>query len=289
MFRKSRREKERKPSFYNGGGSSLEVDDGSGNTSSLKRHSKLFSFGKKDKKKGNTNGFESPESIGADGIRVEESFANKNQRTSNVHQNVVIKTVYEDNTDKEKRTDGLVGKRNNREKEINKNGSIASRGSTTLNFDFGTDTSLAFQNFTADVLRATEEKLKGVELKLPEVKRLNSEDSSRVITVKRGPAGDFGIALRRSTMNRENNKVIHLVEPSHSEITFGLLPGDKLVEVDGVNVETSSREEIIERIACAGKCRFPTSICLFKINNVNTRERWKKCSELIMKTPGRCY
>ena len=33
MFRKSRREKERKPSLHNGGGSSLEVDDGSGNTS----------------------------------------------------------------------------------------------------------------------------------------------------------------------------------------------------------------------------------------------------------------
>lgn len=274
MFRKSRREKERKP-LHNGGGSSLEVDDGSGNTSSLKRHSKLFSFGKKDKKKGNTNGFESPESIGADGIRVEESFANKNQRTSNVHPNVVIKTVYEDSTDKGKRTDGLVEKFNNREKEIN-NGSVASRGSTSLTFDFGTDTSLAFQNFTADVLRATEEKLKGVELKLPEVKRLNSEDSSRVITVKRGPAGDFGIALRRSTMNRENNKVIHLVEPSHSEITFGLLPGDKLVEVDGVNVETSSREEIIERIACAGNCRFPGSFSLFKINNMKTRESCKK-------------
>lgn len=275
MFPKSRREKERKPSLHNGGGSSLEVDDGSGNTSSLKRHSKLFSFGKKDKKKGNTNGFESPESIGADGIRVEKSFANKNQRTSNVHPNVVIKTVYEDSTDKGKRTDGLVEKFNNREKEIN-NGSVASRGSTSLTFDFGTDTSLAFQNFTADVLRATEEKLKGVELKLPEVKRLNSEDSSRVITVKRGPAGDFGIALRRSTMNRENNKVIHLVEPSHSEITFGLLPGDKLVEVDGVNVETSSREEIIERIACAGNCRFPGSFSLFKINNMKTRASCKK-------------
>ena len=275
MFRKSRREKERKPSLHNGGGSSLEVDDGSGNTSSLKRHSKLFSFGKKDKKKGNTNGFESSESIGADGIRVEKSFANKNQRTSNVHPNVVIKTVYEDSTDKGKRTDGLVEKINNTEKEIN-NGSVASRGSTSLTFDFGTDTSLAFQNFTADVLRATEEKLKGVELKLPEVKRLNSEDSSRVITVKRGPAGDFGIALRRSTMNRENNKVIHLVEPSHSEITFGLLPGDKLVEVDGVNVETSSREEIIERIACAGNCRFPGSFRLFKINNMKTRESCKK-------------
>ena len=275
MFWKSRREKERKPSLHNGGGSSLEVDDGSGNTSSLKRHSKLFSFGKKDKKKSNTNGFESPESTGADGIRVEKSFANKNQRTSNVHPNVAIKTVYEDSTDKGKRTDGLVEKFNNREKEIN-NGSVASRGSTSLTFDFGTDTSLAFQNFTADVLRATEEKLKGVELKLPEVKRLNSEDSSRVITVKRGPAGDFGIALRRSTMNRENNKVIHLVEPSHSEITFGLLPGDKLVEVDGVNVETSSREEIIERIACAGNCRFPGSFSLFKINNMKTRESCKK-------------
>ena len=275
MFPKSRREKERKPSLHNGGGLSLEVDDGSGNTSSLKRHSKLFSFGKKDKKKGNTNGFESPESIGADGIRVEESFANKNQRTSNVHPNVVIKTVYEDSTDKGKWTDGLVEKFNNREKEIN-NGSVASRGSTSLTFDFGTDTSLAFQNFTADVLRATEEKLKGVELKLPEVKRLNSEDSSRVITVKRGPAGDFGIALRRSTMNRENNNVIHLVEPSHSEIAFGLLPGDKLVEVDGVNVETSSREEIIERIACAGNCRFPGSFSLFKINNMKTRASCKK-------------
>ena len=34
---------------------------------------------------------------------------------------------------------------------------------------------------------------------------------------------------------------------------------------------------------------FPLNIYLFKVNNRNTRKRWKICSKLTIKTPERCH
>ena len=136
----------------------------------------------------------------------------------------------------------------------------------SLGVDFGTDSSLLFQNFTADVLKATEEKLKYVDLKLPKIQKESPKDNSRVVTVNRSPAGDFGIALRRSTLNKkENSRIIHLVEPTSEKHVTGLLPGDCLVEVDGINVENFSREEIIDKVSNAGK---PT-----RSGNLNWRQK----------------
>ena len=90
----------------------------------------------------------------------------------------------------------------------------------------------------------------GVDLKLPEVKPAIS-GVARVIKLKRRSSGDFGFALRRSNAPG-SGKTVHFVEPVGPNGVPGLLPGDRLVEVNGVNVENEPREKIIEMIVMSG-------------------------------------
>ena len=86
----------------------------------------------------------------------------------------------------------------------------------------------------------------------------------RVLTIQRQkpPRNDFGFSLRR-TMVLERcasggfaMKAVVFAEPGtvvqHNNET-GLLPGDKLLEVNGVRVEERSREEIIDLIKASGE------------------------------------
>lgn len=102
----------------------------------------------------------------------------------------------------------------------------------------------------------------------------------RVLTIQRqkAPRNDFGFSLRRGmvqdrvfmgginghgTLNGDNKgneirsmdskltfKSVILAEPGSypGSNEAGLLPGDRLIEVNGVNVEEKSREEVIELI-----------------------------------------
>lgn len=82
----------------------------------------------------------------------------------------------------------------------------------------------------------------------------------RTLTVPRQPAGDFGFSLRRAVMDPgysaegERARVVFFAEPGaqvvHSDT--GLLPGDRLLEVNGVSVADRSREEIVELIKASG-------------------------------------
>lgn len=92
---------------------------------------------------------------------------------------------------------------------------------------------------------------KGVDLSLPEVVAPVTA-SGRVLHIKRLPIGDFGFALRRSTSESDKSKMIHLVEPLGDENYTGLMPGDRLLEVNGENVENSTREAIIDMISASG-------------------------------------
>uniref|UniRef100_A0A8C6UC11 Myosin XVIIIAb n=1 Tax=Neogobius melanostomus TaxID=47308 RepID=A0A8C6UC11_9GOBI len=72
---------------------------------------------------------------------------------------------------------------------------------------------------------------------------------SRELELQRRNTGDFGFSLRRTTM-----RVVHFAEPGAGtkDLALGLVPGDRLVEINGRNVENKSRDEIVEMIRQSG-------------------------------------
>lgn len=107
-------------------------------------------------------------------------------------------------------------------------------------------------NSPSSILSPSEKSLEemGVDLKLPEVQPATSA-VARVIKLKRRSSGDFGFALRRANAPG-SGKTVHFVEPVGADGVPGLLPGDRLLEVNGVNVENEPREKIIEMIVMSG-------------------------------------
>lgn len=105
----------------------------------------------------------------------------------------------------------------------------------------------------SSILSPSEKSLEemGVDFKLPEVKPADS-GVARVIKLKRRSSGDFGFALRRANAPG-SGETVHFVEPVGTNGTAGLLPGDRLVEVNGINVENEPREKIIEMIVMSGE------------------------------------
>lgn len=106
-----------------------------------------------------------------------------------------------------------------------------------------------------------------VELPLPPIVTLVLP-KPRVLTIQRQkpPRSDFGFSLRRAmilerVVNGEGDmgtltmKAVIFAEPGamvqHNNET-GLLPGDKLLEVNGISVEDRTREEIIDKIKASG-------------------------------------
>lgn len=84
----------------------------------------------------------------------------------------------------------------------------------------------------------------------------------RTLTIDRSPAGDFGFSLRRAQVvergpdNTEIRRTIVFAEPGtvgRSNVT-GLLPGDRLLQVNGISVENKIRDEIIELIKASPNC-----------------------------------
>ncbi|XP_066219737.1 unconventional myosin-XVIIIa isoform X17 [Saccopteryx leptura] len=82
----------------------------------------------------------------------------------------------------------------------------------------------------------------------------------RVLELQRRPTGDFGFSLRRTTMldrgpeGQVYRRVVHFAEPGAGtkDLALGLVPGDRLVEINGHNVESKSRDEIVEMIRQSG-------------------------------------
>nr|CAD7266637.1 unnamed protein product [Timema shepardi] len=85
----------------------------------------------------------------------------------------------------------------------------------------------------------------------------------RVLTIQRQPPprGDFGFSLRRAMVTerlgsgQQQTRAVIFAEPGsvgqHNNET-GLLPGDRLLEVNGTLVDDKSREEIIDLIKSSG-------------------------------------
>lgn len=83
----------------------------------------------------------------------------------------------------------------------------------------------------------------------------------RELELQRRNTGDFGFSLRRTTMlDRQPDgtvcrRVVHFAEPGTGarEWALGLVPGDRLVEINAVNVENKNRDEIVEMIRQSGE------------------------------------
>lgn len=117
--------------------------------------------------------------------------------------------------------------------------------------------------------------------KLPHVTYLPSPPV-RTLTIRRQTTGDFGFALRRAAVLErhspeiESRHTVVFAEPSSLGKTndTGLLPGDRLLEVNNVPVENKPREEIIELI------RSSQDIVTLKVQTVpELRELTKRCQE----------
>ncbi|XP_005056827.1 PREDICTED: unconventional myosin-XVIIIa isoform X6 [Ficedula albicollis] len=83
----------------------------------------------------------------------------------------------------------------------------------------------------------------------------------RQLELQRRNTGDFGFSLRRTTMlDRSSDgqvyrRVVHFAEPGAGtkDLALGLVPGDRLGEINGRNVESKSRDEIVEMIRQSGE------------------------------------
>ncbi|XP_026890346.2 unconventional myosin-XVIIIa isoform X5 [Acinonyx jubatus] len=97
------------------------------------------------------------------------------------------------------------------------------------------------------------------DLRLPPVVHL-PPPALRELELQRRPTGDFGFSLRRTTMldrgpeGQIYRRVVHFAEPGAGtkDLALGLVPGDRLVEINGHNVESRSRDEIVEMIRQSG-------------------------------------
>ncbi|XP_035580339.1 unconventional myosin-XVIIIa isoform X3 [Zalophus californianus] len=97
------------------------------------------------------------------------------------------------------------------------------------------------------------------DLRLPPVVPL-PPPALRELELQRRPTGDFGFSLRRTTMldrgpeGQVYRRVVHFAEPGAGtkDVALGLVPGDRLVEINGHNVESKSRDEIVEMIRQSG-------------------------------------
>ena len=96
-------------------------------------------------------------------------------------------------------------------------------------------------------------------LKLPDI--LPSKPPRvRELIINRTKAGDFGFSLRKGTITHKDSAgndrkhTVIFAEPGagHGTSQTGLLPGDRLIEVNGENVENTPREDIIDLIRKTG-------------------------------------
>lgn len=79
----------------------------------------------------------------------------------------------------------------------------------------------------------------------------------RELVLERQPTGGFGFSLRKGIItekgggdNEETKHFVIFAEPASGPKApqTGLIPGDRLVEVNGVNVQSMTREEVVELI-----------------------------------------
>lgn len=95
----------------------------------------------------------------------------------------------------------------------------------------------------------------GINLPLPPINLLKLPPPRALIIRRQRPRNDFGFSLRKAIcLDRSESllapsfKPVIFAEPGAGGGATGLLPGDRLIKVNGVSVETLPRETIIEMI-----------------------------------------
>lgn len=185
------------------------------------------------------------------GLNSRASQKRESEAPPHVEQRPSVTGQYEVTVSKNSKTTASRGSKLDKQESIK----VASGEEVTVNIGLssaimaGLDTGT--RDFLAKEVMSGNSDLMGIDLSLPEVSAPLTE-SGRILRVKRLPIGNFGFALRRSTFENDKSKVIHLLEPLGDENHTGLMPGDRLVEVNGENVESSTRETIIDMISASG-------------------------------------
>lgn len=94
------------------------------------------------------------------------------------------------------------------------------------------------------------EKVYSVNLELPAVTPLPTSQS-RDLVIARQPRGDFGFNLRWAPYKDSSSDLTRQVvyaEPGSSGDKSGIVAGDRIIEINGKNVESSRRDEVIDLI-----------------------------------------
>lgn len=110
------------------------------------------------------------------------------------------------------------------------------------------------------VPEVVEKTFPGADLQLPAIQPPTIPEP-RELELQRRTTGDFGFSLRRTTMlDRQPDgtmcrRVVHFAEPGGAtkDPAPGLLPGDRLVEINGVSVVNETRDAIVEMIRQSGE------------------------------------
>lgn len=109
----------------------------------------------------------------------------------------------------------------------------------------------------SDSPQKSPEKLYKSDLKLPEIVP-PKPPRVRELVLQRQPMGGFGFTLRKAVVADNEEELKHTVvfaEPGSGPkaLQTGLIPGDRLIEINGINVENISREEMVEMIRQSGE------------------------------------
>ena len=120
-----------------------------------------------------------------------------------------------------------------------------------------TSTTSVMKIFSIESIRlevGKEKVYEGVDLRLPPLKT-SSVRHRRVLAVKNMALGGFGFILRKSFQpdpeNQDKPLLVHLVEPRPNYVG-PLMTGDRIIEVNGENVENVPHERVVELIKASG-------------------------------------
>ena len=99
-----------------------------------------------------------------------------------------------------------------------------------------------------------EKEFEGVDLVLPPLQTTTVQHRS-VVAVKNPRGGGFGFMLRKSYLpvpeDPEKTTLVHLIEP-RSDYDGPLMTGDRIIEVNGIQVADAAHERVVEMIKDSG-------------------------------------
>lgn len=113
----------------------------------------------------------------------------------------------------------------------------------------------------------------GVHLLLPPLQTIKVRLRD-VEATKSAPGGGFGFILRKSYLpapdDPNKTKLVHLVEP-RGDYTGPLMTGDRIIEVNGFNVEEEAHEAVVEMIKSSGGSVFLRVASMPELLELNSR------------------